>query len=552
MPCGQLLHPLTTGVLISASASPLNASSELATDGVLRGLHPRLTLVSIGLVLLFIVFTVVDVERAGALYNCVNQWITTSLNWYYVGLMSAALAFALALMVSPWGRIRLGKDDERPEFGTFSWLAMLFSAGIGIGLLFFSIVEPLFYFDVSGSAGYPNNPQADAAGVSELSRERAIHAMRMACIHWGVHAWAVFVVVGGCFGYFSYRHGLPLSMRSALYPILGERIYGPIGHAVDLLAILGTVFGLATSLGLGAQQMATGLGVLFDVDTGRTTQILLIAIISVAATFSVVSGLRRGIRMISEWNIYCTLILLGFFLLFGPIGWLGGFITEAALDYAWHIGPAGIWIADSAGGIRWQSNWTIFFWGWWIAWAPFVGIFIARISRGRTLRQFTICVLLAPTAFSMLWIGLLGGNAIYLELEATGGVGTAGIMDLVRASDFEAALYRTIAALGGANALTWGISALATLLLATWFITSSDSGTLVINTMLSLGNNHPPRLFRIIWGLGIGLVAAVLLQAGGLRALQTASIASALPISIIVLLIGYGLVRALAKDKAPA
>ncbi len=532
------------------NVSAAQPASAVADRGLWRGLHPGMAQASLGVVLLFILFTVLDVERAGAVFSRINTWITTSLNWYYVGFMCAALAVSVYLAISPHGAVRLGRDDERPEFRTFSWLAMLFSAGLGIGMLFFSIVEPLFYFDTAQASGYPNNPHADRAGVVALERERAIHAMRITFLHWGLHAWAVFVIVGLCLAYFSYRKNLPLTLRSALYPVIGDRIHGPIGHAVDLLAIFGTVFGLATSLGLGAQQMARGLNVLFDIDPGRLTQLGLIAVISAAATISVVSGLRRGIRILSEWNIYCTLVLLGFFVLFSPIPWLAGFVGSAVADYAWHVLPAGLWIADTAEGLAWQSDWTIFFWGWWIAWAPFVGTFIARISRGRTLREFILGVVFVPTSFCILWICLLGGNAIYLELNAADGVGTAGIIQLVRESNYEAALYGTIAQLSHADWLTWGVSALVTLMLGTWFVTSSDSGTLVINTMLSMGDDDPPRLFRIVWGLGIGLVAAVLLQAGGLQALQTASIAGALPVSIVMLLMSYGLFVSLAKDAA--
>lgn len=532
------------------NASAAQPAPTVADRGLWKGLHPRMAQASLGLIVLFILFTVLDVDRAGAVFGRINTWITASLNWYYVGFMCAALAVSVYLVVSPHGAVRLGRDDERPEFSTFSWMAMLFSAGLGIGMLFFSIVEPLFYFDTAQAAGYPNNPHADLAGAVAPDRERAVHAMRIAFLHWGLHAWAVFVIVGLCLAWFSYRKNLPLTLRSALYPMIGDRIHGPIGHAVDLLAIFGTVFGLATSLGLGAQQMARGLNVLFDIDPGRLTQLGLIAVISIAATISVVSGLRRGIRILSEWNIYCTLVLLGFFLLFSPIPWLMGFIGSTVVDYAWHVLPTGLWIADTAGGLAWQSDWTIFFWGWWIAWAPFVGLFIARISRGRTVREFVLGVVFAPTSFCILWICLLGGNAIYLELNAAEGVGTAGIMQLVREANYEAALYGTIAQLSHAEWLTWGLSALVTLMLGTWFVTSSDSGTLVINTMLSMGDDDPPRLFRIVWGLGIGVVAALLLQAGGLQALQTASIAGALPVSIVMLFMSYGLFRSLASDAS--
>ena len=453
-------------------------------------------------------------------------------------------------MCSRYGGIRLGDDDSRPEFSTFSWLAMLFSAGVGIGLLFFSIAEPLFYFDNSFAAGYPNNPHADRAGALALDEMRAIHAMRVTYLHWGIHGWAVYVVVGLCLAYFGFRKKLPLTLRSALHPLIGERIYGPAGDAADLLAVFGTVFGVATSLGLGSAQMATGLNVLVGLDPGLVTQIALIAVISAAATLSAVSGVGRGIRILSEWNIRLTFVLLAYFVFFGPLDWLPGFVAATFVDYVWMAVPAGLWIAGEGGDAVWQSNWTIFYWGWWISWVPFVGLFIARISRGRTLRSFVAAVLFVPTGLALLWIGVFGGNAIYMELNAPAGVGTAGIVDLVRGANYEAALYSTIDQLTDLPWLSWAMSALATILLATWFITSSDSGTLVITTMLSMGDRHPPKRFRIVWGAGQGLVAIVLLLAGGLHALQTASIAAALPVSVVVVLMIVGLVKSLVQDSS--
>ena len=254
-------------------------------------------------------------------------------------------------------------------------------------------------------------------------------------------------------------------MRSALYPLIGDRIYGPIGDIVDLLAVFGTVFGIATTLGLGASQMATGLDVLLGVDPGLVTQVALIAAISVAATLSAVSGVSRGIRILSEWNIGLSVILLGSFLFLGPGTWLVGFLATSIGEYLWHALPMGFWIADDPGQAVWQNRWTIFYWGWWISWAPFVGMFIARISRGRTLREFMLGVLVVPTALGLLWIGVFGGNAIYLELNAAGVVGTAGIIELVRDAHYEAALYGTIDRLSDIGWLTWAMSALATLLL---------------------------------------------------------------------------------------
>ncbi len=519
-----------------------------AQGGLWKGLNPGMALAAKGVVLVFVLATVWDVEAAGAVFGRVRAWIEGTLDWFYVLTVCATLFTCLFLVCSRFGRIRLGDEDSSPEFSRFSWLAMLFSAAVGIGLLFFSIAEPIFYFDNSQAAGYPNNPIADLAGAATLDERRATHALRATYFHWGLHGWSAYVLVGLCLAYFGFRKKLPLTLRSALYPLIGDRIYGPLGDLVDLLAVFGGVFGIATSLGLGASQMAAGLNVLFGVDPGLLTQVALIAVISVAATLSVVSGVKRGIRRLSEWNIGVSVVLLGCFLFLGPIPWLVSFVATSAAEYLWRVLPMGFWIADDPGEAAWQNAWTIFYWGWWISWAPFVGTFIARISRGRTLREFILGVLIVPTGLALVWFGIFGGNAIHLELTAPGGVGTAGIMDLVRSGNYEAALYATIDRMSDTDWLAWAMSAMATLLVATWFVTSSDSGTLVITTFLSMGEPHPPRRFRIVWGLGVGAVAAVLLLADGLQALQTAAIAAALPVSVVLLFMIAGLLRSLARD----
>ena len=525
-------------------------TSLIAKTGPMRGLHSGMGLAAKGMVVAFVVFTVLNVEFANGVYTAIRGWIEASLSWYYIVVVMGLVLFCLIMMFSRFGSIRLGDDDSRPEFSNFSWFAMLFSAGVGIGILFFGVAEPIFYFDNSGAFGYPNNPHADVVGATAMDLTRAVHAMRVTYFHWGFHGWAVYVVVGLCLAYFGFRKKLPFTMRSALYPIIGDRIYGPIGHGVDLLAVFGTIFGVATSLGLGVNQMATGLNVLFGVDPGITTQIILIVVISIVATFSAVSGVGNGIRIISEWNIWLSLVLLAFFLFGGPFKWLMGFFVTSLGDYLWNVIPMGFWTAGTEKEIAWQGGWTIFYWGWWISWAPFVGLFIARISRGRTIREFMVGVMFVPTTIAFFWLCMFGGNAIYMELNAAGGVGTAGVIDLVKAWNLPAALYGTIERLTDISTLQWVMSALATLLLATWFITSSDSGTLVITTMLSMGDDDPPRRFRIVWGLGEGFVAAVLLLAGGLKALQTAAIAAALPISVILIFMAYGLLKSLSEDSS--
>lgn len=542
--------------------SDSNPNSHLvAKSGLFTGLHPGMGLAAKGMVAAFVIFTVLNVDFAGSVYGAVRGWIESGLSWYYITTVTVLFFICVYLMFSKWGSVKLGDDDSKPEFSYFSWFAMLFSAGVGIGILFFGVAEPIFYFDNSGAFGYPNNPHADLNGHTEMTIQRGVDAMRVTYFHWGFHGWAVYVIVGLCLAYFGFRKKLPLTFRSSLYPLIGERIYGPIGHAVDLLAVFGTVFGVATSLGLGVSQMATGLNVLFGIDPGITTKLVLILVISVIATLSAVSGVGNGIRIISEWNIWLSILLLAAFIFFGPFKWLMSFFVTSIGDYIWNVVPMGFWTANEPGNAAWQGGWTIFYWGWWISWAPFVGMFIARISRGRTIREFMVGVMFVPTTIAFFWLCMFGGNAIWQELNAVGGPGAAGgagIIETVRAWNLPNALYGTIANLGATSWagdlswLTWPLSALATFLLASWFITSSDSGTLVITTMLSMGDDNPPKVFRIIWGMGEGLVAAVLLLAGGLGALQTASIAAAFPISFVLLAMTWGLLKSLSTDPSAA
>ena len=531
----------------------------VAKSGFFTGLHPGMGIAAKVMVVAFVLFTIINVEFAGNIYSTLRGWVESGLNWYYISAVTVLLGICVFLMCSKWGKIKLGDDDSKPEFSYFSWFAMLFSAGVGIGILFFGVAEPIFYFDNSGAFGYPNNPHADMQGHGEMSILRAVDAMRVTFFHWGFHAWAVYVVVGLCLAYFGFRKKLPLTLRSSLHPIIGDRIYGPIGHAVDLLAVFGTVFGVATSLGLGVSQMATGLNFLFGISDGIVTQLILIVVISVIATLSAVSGVGNGIRIISEWNIWLSIVLLAAFVAVGPFNWLMSFFVTAVGDYLWNFIPMGFWTANEGPEVDWQGGWTIFYWGWWISWAPFVGMFIARISRGRTIREFMVGVMFVPTTIAFFWLCMFGGNAIWQELNSAVGPGIeggAGVIETVREWKLPAALYTTIGNLGTTSWIgdmgwvAWPLSALATLLLASWFITSSDSGTLVITTMLSMGDDHPPKVFRVIWGLGEGFVAGVLLLAGGLAALQTASIAAGFPISFVLLAMAWGLIKSLAEDPS--
>ncbi|MEZ9526127.1 BCCT family transporter [Enterovibrio norvegicus] len=504
------------------------------SKGIFAGVNPVMAIGSSALAVLFVLYTVIMPEHANSVYSAAKGYIASNFAWYYVGLMSVFLFIAVYLVFSRYGSIRLGKDDERPEFGFFSWFSMLFGAGIGIGILFWSIAEPMYHLQSNPFISPDNALTIEAAQV----------AMRVSIFHWGLHGWGLFALCGLSLAYFSYRKGLPLSIRSGLYPLLGNRIYGPIGHAADLLAVFGTVFGIATSLGLGAQQMNAGLNYLFGVEVSTTTQMVLIVVISIIATFSVITGVNKGIRILSELNMQLTVVMLAFFIILGPTAYvIGSFFTNLG-DYMLNVTSLGLWV-DPNPEHTWQGSWTIFYWGWWIAWAPFCGIFIARISRGRTIREFILGVLIAPTMLAAFWITIFGNTAMYIEL-----FGQGGVVDAVN-DDLTLALFKTIELMDAGTILTTLGASICTIMLVTYFVTSADSATLVICTLISMGNPHPPMRYRIFWGMSIGLVAAVLLLAGGLGALQTASIIAALPYSIVIIATIVGLYKALRAEPLP-
>ncbi len=505
----------------------------LVSNGMFAGIHKGMSIAAKAMILAFVLFTVLNVDFANGIYSDVKSWIQTTLNWYYVTVVSVVLFFSIWVAFSRYGNIKLGADDEKPEFGFFTWFSMLFSCAIGVGILFWSIAEPIYHFQ--------GNPFIEMAGIAAGTPEAAQVALRITLFHWGLHGWAIYIIVGLMIAYFACRRGLPMTIRSALYPILGDKIYGPAGHAVDLLAIFSTLFGTATALGLGVSQMNAGLNYLFGIEVSKTTQILLIAGITVIATLSTMSGLQRGIRLLSVWNIRLSLILIGFFVIAGPTVYLLGLVPTSIGDYLWNMIPMGFWTDPDPKG-QWQGWWTIFYWGWWLSWGPLVGLFIARISRGRTIREFLLSALIIPPLGGFLWIIAFGGTALNIELYGAG-----GIVDAVN-NNMTMALYHTIEAIG-VEALTWPMALLATLMIVTWFVTSADSGTLVICTILSMGAKEPPLSLRAVWGVLLGAVAAVLLLAGGLKALQSATIAAALPFSAVLLLMCVALVKGFRDER---
>lgn len=504
----------------------------VAKNGLFTGMNTFMGIASMAMILGFVVFTIQDVEYSGALFTQAKDFIITALDWFYVLVVTLALFFVFWLLISRFGDVKLGKDDDEPDFSTFSWICMLFSAGLGSGLIYWGVAEPMYHIQ--------DSPFLTRDGIEPGSVEAAASAIRVTIFHWGLHGWALYVLVGLSLAYFAYRKGLPLSLRAALYPILKDKVYGPWGHVVDLVGVFGTIFGLATSLGLGVAPIAAGLDSLGWLSNTTTNQLILVALITVMGTTSAASGVSNGVRILSEVNVWASLGLLLLFLILGPTAFILGMVITGAGEYIWNVIPMGFWI-DGDPERQWQSWWTIFYWGWWIAWCPFVGLFIARISKGRTIRQFCFCVLLVPTSVVVLWMGVFGGAAVGVDL-----FNNAGVVDAVN-NDYASGVFQTIAGFGY-DWLTTPIIVLTTLLLISWFVTSSDSGTLVMCTMLSMGDEHPPIKFRIFWGITSGVVAGVLMLAGGLSALQTASIVAGLPIAIALLMMGYGMAKTLHED----
>jgi choline/glycine/proline betaine transport protein len=484
---------------------------------------------SAALLVVFLAFGALAPERAMEVFGHLQESVSTHFGWFYVLSVAFFVAVAGLLVVSPYAHIRLGRDDERPEFSTLTWFAMLFSAGMGIGLLFFGVAEPIMHY---------TSPPGMEAGSLEAARQ----AVPLTFFHWGLHAWAIYVVMGLSIAYFSFRHGLPLAIRSTFYPLLGSRIYGLPGHLIDILAVLGTLFGLATSLGLGAMQINAGLHHLFGVPKATTVQLVVIAVITAAATVSLVTGLRRGIRRLSEANMVLAALLVVFVFVVGPTQ----FILDAFAD------NLGFYLRDlvvrtfrvrALGDHDWSKRWTLFYWSWWIAWSPFVGMFVARISRGRTIREFVLGVTLAPTLLTFVWLTVLGDTALHLELFGGGGIAAA----------VEAEVSTAIFVMLERLPLAAITSMLAAMVVAVFFVTSSDSASFVVDMLTSGGHPNPPKWQRVFWAVTEGAVAAVLVYVGGrqsLQALQAAVVSIGLPFCFLLVIMCFSLLRALRRDPA--
>ncbi len=490
-------------------------------------INPRVFWGASAIVATLLTITLAMPGTADVAFKAAQSWAIDTFGWFYVASVAVFLVVVLTLGFGPAGKLKLGPDDAEPDFPYLSWLAMLFAAGMGIGLMYFAVAEPIQH--------YISPPEAPS-GTILAARE----AMAITFHHYGVHAWAIYALVGLSLAYFTYRKDMPLTLRSGLSPLLGKRINGPLGDAIDIFAVCGTVFGVSTSLGFGVSQMTAGLAYNYGLPDTTTTKIVVIVLVMGAATLSVLSGADRGVRRLSELNLTLAVLLMLFVLAVGPTLFLLRALVQNFGLYLDHFVQR-TFTLYAYEPRAWMADWTLFYWAWWIAWSPFVGMFIARISRGRTIREFVIGVLFVPTAFTFLWMTVFGNTAISLDLGPAAG----GIAEAVQAN-LSTALFRFLEYLPGAGVT----STLAIVLVAVFFITSADSGALVIDTLASGGAEDTPRWQRVYWCVLLGVTATLLLVAGGLGALQAATLLAALPFCFIMLMLAVGLIRQTGADLA--
>ena len=490
---------------------------------------------SVILITALIVGTLLAGEAAEEVFNAVRVGITDWASWLFVIAVNLFIGFALYFAFSRFGAIRIGGEGAEPEFTNLAWFAMLFSAGMGIGLMFFAVAEPMWHLL------YP--PHAEA-GSTESVRD----AMGLTFLHWGLHAWAIYAIVGLALAFFAFNRDLPLSFRSVFYPLLGERINGWMGDVIDILAVLATLFGLATSLGIGASQAGAGMEYVFGLENTVTLQVIIIVVVTGIAVVSVVLGIDKGVKVLSEFNIRLAGLFLLFILVFGPTLYILGSFVQNTGYYIQNFASYATWTQIYEDG-EFMTTWTVFYWAWWIAWAPFVGTFIARVSRGRTIRNFVIGVMLVPVLVSMVWFAVFGGAALESVTRVLETTGEHGYIYNQVFEDEALGFFALLQEFPLSSLLV----AVATFSVAIFFITSSDSGTYVNGMLTSGGNPNPPVFLRITWGVLEGAIAAVLLYTGGeaaLGSLQTASVVGGFPFMIIMALMLYCLIKALNQERA--
>ena len=493
-------------------------------------MHNPVFFISAVLILAFVIGTLIFPAEAKTALDGAKGWTIDNFDWLFMVGANIFVLFCIALIFLPVGKIRLGGDDARPDFSTLSWFAMLFAAGMGIGLMFWSVAEPVgYYTDWFGTPlnVEPNTPQA---------KDMALGAVMY---HWGLHPWAIYGVVALSLAFFAYNKGMPLTIRSAFYPILGERCWGWAGHVIDVLAVLATIFGLATSLGLGAKQAAGGMHFLFDTPNAINVQIAIIVGVTAAAVISVMRGLDGGVKLLSNINMGLAALLLLFVMIAGPTLLIFTSMGQTAVDYVVNIIPLSNWVGREDQGFL--HDWTVFYWAWWISWSPFVGMFIARVSYGRSVREFLTAVLLVPTLVTVVWMATFGGSGLHQTINGIGELANG-------VGDSSLALFQMLAELP----LTAITSFLAIVLVLVFFITSSDSGSLVIDSITAGGKLDAPVPQRVFWAIMEGLIAGALLYGGGeqaLNALQAGAITTGLPFTVVLLVMCFSLYKGLSAER---
>lgn len=484
--------------------------------------------ISVIIAVLFVLWGAFAPDQLASVTGDIQQFLQTNFGWFYLIVASVILVFAIYLIFSKYGKIKLGKDDEEPEYGLISWFAMLFSAGMGIGIVFYGVAEPLQHY-LTPPYGDPGTKQA------------ASDAMRFSFFHWGLHPWGMYAVIALALAYFKFRKGAPGLISATFYPLIGDRVKGWVGKLIDIIAVFATIFGVATSLGLGAAQINGGLHYIFpNIPISIMVQFIIIAIVTVLFILSAISGLGRGIKWLSNSNVLVAIILMLFLLFAGNTGFLLSYFTTTLGSYLQNLADMSLNISpfDEQHG-EWMQGWTLFYWAWWIAWAPFVGTFIARVSRGRTIREFMIGVLVVPTIFCALWFSVFGGTGIYLER-----IMNANLGNVINTQGVEVSLFAVLAQFP----LSTFTSLLAIILISTFFITSADSATFVLGMQTTNGSLNPPNITKVIWGILVSAAALILLWSGGLTALQTASIIAAFPFAFILIFIMFSLMKAFREE----
>lgn len=491
-------------------------------------------------VVAFTLLTLMFQTSLGPIFADLRSFLTTNLDWFFLLAGNVFVLLCLALIVLPIGRIRLGGPEATPEYGYIGWFAMLFAAGMGIGLMFYGVSEPLSHFTAAlGGPVVENGVRTDWAplgGAMGDAAEARRLGMAATIFHWGLHPWAIYAIVALSLALFSYNKGLPLTLRSVFYPIFGERVWGWPGHVIDILAVFATIFGLSTSLGIGAQQASAGLEFLFGWTSTNGTMVVLILLITAIATASVIAGLDKGVKRLSEINMLLAIALLGFIIAVGPTTQIASGFFRNLGAYAEYLPALSNPFGRSDDNFR--QGWTAFYWAWWISWSPFVGMFIARVSRGRTVRELLIAVLLVPSLVSVLWMTALGGTAITQLLSGFTAAADATL---------ELQLFQMLSQLP----LTAITSAIGIVLVIVFFVTSSDSGSLVIDTISAGGKVNAPVPQRVFWATFEGLVAIALLLGGGLAALQAMAVSTGFPFAIVLLGACFSLVRGLVDEPRP-